>query len=173
MSGDEQRVGGVRVVGIDANADAAGENGAGYALDFMKGGYSRRLCESRPQCRGIAGARICLHARGDRWIGRHLRRAGRPLRGNGVAGEPAVIKRGSALPQRPLDRSTYRANRRQVAPAVRTHGQIPPNSPPGSPNARPPVHHQGQDSFESRDHTGSPSVGGRLCHRRPGWMSFL
>ena len=73
MSGDEQRVRGVRVVGIDVDAHAACENGACYAVDFMKGGYSRRLCESRPQCRGIAGSRIRLQARDDRRIdGTHV-----------------------------------------------------------------------------------------------------
>jgi hypothetical protein len=65
MSGDEQGVRGVRAVGIDMDAHAARQNDACYALDFMKGGYSRRLCESRPQCGRIAGARICLHAGGD------------------------------------------------------------------------------------------------------------
>jgi hypothetical protein len=60
----------------------------------MKGRYSRGLSESQPQCRRIASARVCLHARSDG-----------ALRGN----------------------------------EVRTDHQIPPNPPPGSQNARPPI----------------------------------
>src|SRR5262245_645162 len=102
MSGDEQSVRGVRVAGVDTDAHAAGEHGACHALDFMKGSYSRGLSESRPQCGGITGGRVGLHAPGDRG-----------LRGNYIACEAAVRTHGQnppKLPARITIRSTLNAS---------------------------------------------------------------